>query len=206
MRPQYTPLTSPAAEPISVQQACDHLRIDSNDDLAYIGDLIPVAREYFDSMTGRASAEIQYQLTASTWADLFDQTPTEALKSVPRDKYSILLFRTPLVSVESVKYYAQGATVLTTMSANDYRVVTTAQPGILQLIVDPPAIEDRVDAIQITFTAGNDCPPAMSKHAIRMLTAHFYEQRTPVAFTSVAEIPFTLRAIIDNQRIRGHFA
>jgi uncharacterized phiE125 gp8 family phage protein len=206
MRPQYTVLTSPAAEPISTQQACDHLRIDSNDDISYVSSLIPVAREYFDSMTGRSSALLQYQLTASNWQDIFDQTPTDRIKSSPRDKYAILLFRSPLVSVDSVKYYAPGATALTTMSASNYRVVTTAQPGILQLIIDPPDIDDRVDAIQITFTAGTDCPSAMAKHAIRMLTANFYEQRTPVAFTSVAEIPFTLRAIIDNQRIRGHFA
>lgn len=206
MRPTYNAITSPPAEPISAQQACDHLRIDSNDDLAYVADLIPVAREYFDSMTGRSSGEIQYTLTASRWEDLFDLTPSKADLTVSRDKYAIPIFRTPLVSVESIKYYAPDASEQTTMSANDYRVVTAAQPGIVQLSVDPPDVEDRVDAIEITFTAGNDCVSAMAKHAIRMLVAHFYEQRTPVAFTSVVEIPFTLRAIIDNQRIRGHFA
>jgi uncharacterized phiE125 gp8 family phage protein len=206
MRPQYTPLTTPAAEPLTATQAADHLRVDSTDDIAYVGDLVAVAREYFDGMTGRSSAQIQYVLTASRWEDIFDQTPSDNITSIPRDQYAIPLYRSPLVSVDSIKYYAPDATTLTTMATTDYRVVTNAQPGIVQLKNDPPEIDDRIDAIQITFTAGGDCVPAMSKHAIRMLVAHFYEQRTPVAFTSVNQIPFTLKSIIDNQRIKGHFA
>lgn len=206
MRPHYTITSSPASEPITAEQAADHVRIDSTDDLAYVRDLVSVAREYFDSMTGRSSAQISYLLTASKWSDLFDKTPSASNRATPRDLCAIPLFRTPLISVESVKYYAPDADALTTMSASDYRVATATEPGIVQLKEAPPETADRVDAIQIAFTAGSDCTPAMSKHAIKMLVAHFYEQRTPVAFTSVQQIPFTLQAIIDNQRVRGHFA
>jgi uncharacterized phiE125 gp8 family phage protein len=206
MRPQYSPLTSPAAEPLTTSQAADHLRVDSTDDLAYIGSLVSVAREYFDSMTGRSSAQIQYLLVASQWRDLFDQTPSDTVTSIPRDAYAIPLFRTPLLSVDSIKYYAPGATTLTTVPTTDYRVVTAAQPGMVQFINDPPEADDRLDAIQITFTAGTDCPNAMSRHAIRMLVGHFYENRMPVSIGNIVnEIPYTLQAIIDNQRIRGNF-
>jgi hypothetical protein len=206
MRPHYTVTQCPAAEPVTGDQAAAHCRIDSTDDLAYVSDLVAVAREYFDGMTGRSSARMSYLLTAARWEDLFDKVPSENNRYAPRDLYAIPIFRTPLVSVESVKYYAPDAETLTTMSADDYRVSTATEPGVIQLVGEPPETADRVDAIQIAFTAGNDCTSAMSKHAIKMLVAHFYEQRTPVAFTSVQQIPFTLQAIIDNQRVRGHFA
>lgn len=212
MRPQYSIAVQPTNEPITLAQASDHLRVDSTDDQAYISDLIPVAREYFDAVTGRSSAPISYLLTAETWEDLFDPNRSqrrdiirESWQAGMFNNYAIPIFRTPLVSVESVKYYAPNATQLTTMSAADYRVVTGAEPGRIQLVSSPPAISDRVDAIQITFTAGDLCPPAMSRHAIKMLVANFYEQRVPIAFASATEIPYTLRALIETQKVGGNF-
>jgi hypothetical protein len=45
----------------------------------------------------------------------------------------------------------------------------------------------------------------MSRHAIKMLVANFYEQRVPLAFASSTEIPYTLRALIETQKIGGNF-
>jgi len=201
MRPHYSITAQPDAEPITLAQASEHLRVDSTEDQAYISDLIPVAREYFDALTGRASAIATYVMTAETWEDLFYQIGRIENTSA----YVIPIYRTPLLSVTSVKYYAPDADTLTTMSASDYRVITTAEPGMIQLKNSPPSVDDRIDAIQITFTAGTDCAPAMSKHAIRMLVAHFYENRAPVAYASTYEIPFTLKALIENQKIGGFF-
>ncbi len=195
MRPQYSTTVAPHSEPITLSQASDHLRVDSTDDQSYISDLISVAREYFDSVTGRASAETTYLLTAESWGDLFNCPAT----------YEIPIFRTPLASVSSVQYYAPDATTLTTMATTDYRVVTGAEPGRIQLVSSPPSVDDRIDAIQITFIAGNNCPPAMSKHAIKMLTANYYDQRAPIAFASTTEIPYTLKSLIENQKIGGYF-
>ena len=114
MLPQYSITVNPYSEPISLAQASDHLRVDSTDDQSYISDLISVAREYFDSVTGRASAETTYLLTAESWGGLFNCPST----------YEIPIFRSPLASVSSVQYYASGATVLTTMPTTDYRVIT----------------------------------------------------------------------------------
>ena len=196
MRPQYSTTVEPHSEPITLAQASDHLRVDSTDDQSYISDLISVAREYFDSVTGRASAETTYLLTAESWWDLVACPST----------YEIPIFRSPLASVASVQYYASGDTVLTTMPTTDYRVITGAEPGRIQLVSSPPAVEDRIDAIQITFIAGNNCPPAMSKHAIKMLVSNYYDQRAPIVTGTIAtEIPYTLKAIIENQKIGGNF-
>ena len=194
MRPQYSITVAPTSEPITLSQASDHLRVDSTDDQSYISDLISVAREYFDAVTGRSSAPATYVLTAENWEDVFHGL-----------SYAIPIYRSPLVSVTSVKYHAATSGTLTTLDPSEYRVITSAEPGRVQLVNSPPAISDRIDAIQITFVAGNDCPPAMSRHGIKMLVANFYEQRVPIAFASATEIPYTLRAIIENQKIGGHF-
>lgn len=203
MRPQYSITTAPTSEPITLAQASDHLRVDSTEDQSYISDLISVAREYFDAVTGRSSAIATYVLTAETWEDLFN--PTRRDNTIFYNGYVIPIYRTPLLSVASVKYYAPDATSLTTMSASGYRVVTGAEPGRIQLVDAPPSIDDRIDAIQITFTAGADTAPAMSKHAIRMLVANFYEQRAPISFAAASDIPYTLKSIIENQKIGGNF-
>ena len=194
MRPQYSITVAPTSEPITLSQASDHLRVDSTDDQSYISDLISVAREYFDGVTGRSSAPTTYVLTAENWEDVFHGL-----------SYAIPIYRTPLVSVSSIKYYAASTGTLTTLDPSEYRVITGAEPGRVQLLNSPPAIFDRIDAIQITFIAGNDCPHAMSRHGIKMLVANFYDQRVPIAFASATEIPYTLRAIIENQKIGGHF-
>jgi len=196
MRPQYSTSVAPNSEPITLAQASDHLRVDSTDDQIYISDLISVAREYFDSVTGRASAEATYTLTAESWENIISCSAT----------YEIPIYRAPLVSVSSVKYYAPDESSLTTMETTAYRVVTGAEPGRIQLISSPPSVDNRIDAIQITFVAGNDSPPAMSKHAIKLLTANYYDQRAPIVTGTIAtEIPYTLRSLIDNQKIGGHF-
>jgi len=211
MRPQYSISIAPTSEPITLAQASDHLRVDSTDDQSYINDLIPVAREYFDSTTGRSSAIATYVLTAGTWEDLFNPSRRQSNQRDFADQvteyngYVIPLYRTPLLSVDSVKYYAPDGVSLTTMSASEYRVITGAEPGRIQLVNSPPAIHDRIDAIQITFKAGTSTPTALSKHAIKMLVGNFYEQRTPISFAAASEIPYTLRAIIENQKIGGYF-
>ena len=211
MRPQYSISTAPTSEPITLAQASDHLRVDSTEDQSYISELISVAREYFDAVTGRSSAIATYVLTAETWEDLFNPSRR---KTNERNTYAevneyngyvIPIYCTPLLSVTSVKYYAPDATSLTTMSASAYRVITGAEPGRIQLVDSPPSIDDRIDAIQITFTAGADTAPAMSKHAIKMLVANFYEQRTPISFAAASEIPYTLKSIIEAQKIGGNF-
>lgn len=203
MRPQYSISIAPISEPITLKQASDHLRVDSTDDQVYINDLIPVAREYFDAITGRSSALATYILTAPTWEDLFNPTRRDGVTVF--NNYEIPIYRTPLVSVDSIKYYANDSETLTTMSASDYRVITGAEPGRIQIKDSPPSVEDRIDAIQITFKAGVDAAPAMSKHAIKMLVANFYEQRAPIAFASASEIPYTLKSIIEAQKIGGNF-
>ena len=195
MRPQYSITQQPAAEPITIDQASEHLRVDSTDDISYIASLIPVAREYADSITGRVSAGTRLLLAGDSWCNLSDGN----LGMIP-------IFRTPLISVESVSYYAPDATELTVMDSADYRVILSTEPGMVQITGDFPETDTRPDAIQIEFTAG-DCraTSAIQKHSIKMLVAHLYENRLPISFASFTSLPYSLDTLLENQRIGGWF-
>ena len=214
MRPQYSIVSQPISEPITYAQAADHLRVDSQADVNYITDLIPVAREYVDGLTGRVSAATTHKLTADSWQSLFEgpsplgadfNDPIYGVMPRNGNQQVIPLWRTPLVSVSSVKYYANGDTVLTTMDTADYIVVTGSEPGRIQILDGLPALDDRIDAVQITFIAGNATPNAVHRHAIKLMVAHLYETRTPIAFASAVEIPHTLKDLITNQKTGGFF-
>lgn len=209
MRPHYSLVTASATEPLTIEQASEHVRIDSNDDLVYLESLIGVAREYVEAVTGKVSTLATYKLVAPSWHSLINGDDNR-LTIPARNIYSIPVYRTPLVSVTSIKYYPPNTESQTTISASDYRVITTTEPGIIQFKESPPSVEDRPDAIEIVFVAGyaDSCntPPGL-KHAQKMLVAHWYEQRVPVSTGgSVNEIPFTLKTLIENQKVGGWIA
>jgi len=196
MRSHYSLTLAPDTEPVNIDQASEHLRVDSSDDIALIESLISVAREYVDSVTGRVSSVSGWRLTASAWTDLIGTSQTDVFS----------LHRTPLVSVESISYYAPDAATLTVMDEADYRAITTSEPGAIQITGDLPDLDARPDAIQIEFTAGYSDPslaPAVLRHAVKMVVAHLYENRLPVAFASCSEIPFSLSNLIQNQKVGG---
>lgn len=199
MHPNYSLVTPPDSEPITSAQATKHVRVDSEADQDYIGGLIAVAREYVDGITGRVSMESAWRLSAATWQALFG----------PAQVDTISLHRTPLVSVESISYYANGETSLTVIDPADYIVVTGYEPGLIKITGDLPTLADRPDAIQIEFTAGYstaDLVPAIQKHAIKLLVDHLYDQRAPVAFASCQNLPFSLETFISNQKVGGWVA
>jgi uncharacterized phiE125 gp8 family phage protein len=194
-RPFYSLVTAPETEPVIYDEAAEHLRVDSEADASYIDGLIAVAREYVDSITGRVSATSTWKLTCAGWHEL-----------LTRGSDIVRLERTPLVSVSHVKYYTDD--VLTTLDSAEYRVITAAEPGMIQFHGETPSVDDRPDALQITFVAGYTAPeetPPGLRHAIKMLVAHLYENRLPVAFASCQEIPFTLQSLIANQKTGPRF-
>jgi uncharacterized phiE125 gp8 family phage protein len=199
MRPHYSIVSRPIPEAIDYAAAADHLRVDSAADISYIESLIAVACDYVGEVTGRIGTQTSPLCVAGSWDDLTGGDRLGRLK----------IGRAPLVSVSSVKYYAPDATTLTTIDPTDYFVITTTDLGMLQPVDEWPDVDERPDAIQITFIAGHNegnPAPATWKHAAKMLVAHLYEERKPVAFTSCQEIPFTLKALIDHNRMEGRFA
>jgi len=215
MNPQYHITQAANLEPVSLEEVTQHVRIDSIEDHAYLSELISVAREYVDSVTGWISNATGWTLTAANWQDLFDVPtskqdsfvdPIYGLTSPSDPQYAIKIQKHPLVSVSSVKYYDATSNTLTTLPLEEYRVFTNGAIGYIQLVKSPPATFDRIDAVQIVFTAGKQDANPITKHSVKMLVAHLYENRVPVSFGAVAAaIPYTLEALIQNQKATGFF-
>lgn len=196
MRQHYSIITQPIVEPISYDEAADHVRIDSTDDVELVRSLVSVAREMIDGVTGLASTRATFRLVADSWDTIRDRRQASF--------FQIPIYRTPLVSVQSVKYYDTDNT-LQTVSVDDYSVITTTQPGCIFFPETPDCAFDRPDAVQVEFTAGHVDPcdvSPMHRHAIKMMVHHLYEQRG-IIDSAKAEIPWTITAIINQIKVGG---
>jgi hypothetical protein len=85
----------------------------------------------------------------------------------------------PLQAVTAIKYYDPAGT-LQTLDPSVYRVVSGRRPGYLVFTAGLPAMANREDALQTTFTCGYGDPCDVPDHlqqAIRLLAADAYRAR-----------------------------
>lgn len=177
------------------------LRVDSEDDATLIESLISTAREIVEDFTGRALISQTWRLVSSEWPE------TCAINGD-----IITLDRSPLVSVETVKYYPSSGAAQKTLSSDSYHVVTGLMPGVIVLEdgYSWPDLAVRPDAVEVNFTAGYANAAAVPKtlrHCVLLLLAHLYELRSPVNVGNIVnEIPFTVRHLLESQRVGGWVA
>jgi len=169
-------LTSPPAiEPVTLEEAKAHLKVDTADDDALIAALIAAARARAELIISRAFITQQWMLSLDCW-------PQDGVIAIPFP---------PLQSVASVTAYARddGATVL---DPETYQVDTASAPARLALKpgASPPVNLRRINAIEVAFTAGYgdaaDDVPALIREAILEIVADLYVHRgdsdeTPLA-------------------------
>lgn len=190
-----TLITAPAKEPITRALFKEHARISIDDDDDYIDNLIKSVRRQVEQITNRA-------LITQTW-DVF-------YSGWPQGDYIKIPFP-PLRSVTSVKYRDSDYTE-NTMDTGDYRVLTNTEPG--QVALDYGAtwpsetLIGNDEAIYIRFVAGYgddrlDVPDDI-RHAMLMLTSHYYEMREPtIVGTILTPVPMTVdRLLADHRRSR----
>lgn len=159
----YRELTQPAAEPVSLLTAKNHLRVDFPDDDAYIASLITAARQYVEKYTNRAifNRSMLLQLDYFPWPGWGGTTNATGYSGMLTWYYRGLAIRLPkpaTFSVESVSYIAtDGVTVVTIDPAN----------YIVDLISEPARISPRPGytwpyqqnylpgQVRVNFTAGS---------------------------------------------------
>lgn len=152
-------LIPPAVEPVTLQEAKDHLRLDTDAHDAMLQVQIQAAREHVEMFTRRQLVTATYLLTMPVFAPV------------------ILLPFPPLHAVMQVQYRdPQG--VLTVLPPEAYTVETQTEPGRLY-VTTIPAYGAALDAVQVTFEAGYGVSgadvPARARQAILLLVGDFYE-------------------------------
>ncbi|MFQ5535459.1 MAG: head-tail connector protein [Sphingomonadales bacterium] len=187
-------VTAPAAEPITLAEAKDHLRITGTDDDVYITRLIAAARQHVDGSDGILGRA----LITQTWDLFLPKFPAEIRVPLP-----------PLQSVTSIKYIDAGG-ITQTLAASEYTVDVKRQPGrIVEAFGKSwPATRDVPNAVEVRFDAGygladSDVPEPI-RHALLFFIAHLFERREPVVTgTTVAKIPDAADALLASYRIHG---
>lgn len=169
-------ITAPAAEPVTLQEAKDSLRVDGIDEDVRITRHIINARRQAEAYTER-------QLVTATWELVLDAFPPV-----------IRLPRPPLQSVESITYI------------DDAGVVQTLDPGVYKVLAGEPArivpaynqawpsVLPEPDAVVIRFVAGYGDPAAVPediKDWMLIQIGTLYEHREGVVVGQApAAMPF----------------
>ena len=194
-------ITEPTAEPITLEQARLHLRLDAegspatHPDDTLVEGLIKTAREYLDGDDGLLGRCLMTQ----TWELVMDQFPGCEIR-VPLP---------PLQSITSVKYDDLDG-VEQTIASSNYIVDNVAKnkPGWIVPIAAYawPATLDRINGVRVRFVAGYGNAaqiPTPIIHAMYLWIGHLYGNREQVAPTNMQAIPFGVEALLANYRIMG---
>lgn len=195
LRIYYNRTVAPTVEPVTIDEAIRHLQLSIRDDDACVLSAIKTARDYFESYTGRV-------IMASTWVAVCEEWPTNR---------KIELTPSPVTAITSVKYFADGANSLTTVSTDDYVFSPYVSPAAITFgnSLASPSLSKRPDAVQITFTAGVASPLNVSPmliHTVKILTHYFYWNPSPITVAQVHLLPMQLQNLLSSQRVSGWVA
>ena len=183
-------VTGPTTEPLTLAEAKAHCRIDISDDDGLLAGYILAARHWIEGQTHRAMVQRTYDYTID-WC-----WPTKNCRSW------IDLPFPPLVSVTSVSYVdTNGATQ--TLSTSLYTVMTNRPVGAITNAYEQtwPDLRPQVEAITVRFVAGYASVPDDLVQAMKMLVAHWYENRETVVIGQATEVPMAVEALVSAYRV-----
>jgi uncharacterized phiE125 gp8 family phage protein len=167
-------ITPPAVEPVSLDDARAHLRIDGSDDDALISSAIVSARAHVEALTRRALVEQGWRVYLDAW-------PRRRIIRVPV---------TPLISVDAITVY-DGSGDPTTLTTEYYDVDVAT--GRILMAAGVPLPTRHLNGIEIDITAGYGATsidvPTPLRRAVLMLVAHWYEHRGVVGHDMAGSVP-----------------
>lgn len=185
-----TVVTSPTVEPVSLDEAKAHLRVDVEDENDQIRALITAARQYIETFTGRA-------LCTQTWDLKLDAFPCSD---------TLWLRKPPVSSVTSITYL-DTANVSQTWSASNYLTDLPAGEQATFARITPaygvvwPSTYSVINAVTVRFVCGYGATgatvPEGLRQAMKLMIGHLYGFREPaMAGTTVTPIPTALDAVL----------
>jgi uncharacterized phiE125 gp8 family phage protein len=186
-----TLITAAAVQPVSVAECKSDLRIDVANEDDLISDYIDAAARYCSEVTGRKLISQTWKYGIGNEPGKFVATP---FKPVFNSFQPIELPFNPVSAIVEVQYF----------DADNVSQVLNLADFYLYNYQWPPFYERR-DALNITFTTGYGATgadvPSNIKRAIRLLVAHWYEQRMAVTVgQSAMPIPFGVDAMLNVDR------
>lgn len=184
-------VTAPTVEPVTLEEARLHRRVDDSADDALITELIAAGRQIFEGETGR-------QLITATWRLDLDAFPAS-------DRLPVIVPKAPLLTVTSITYLDSSGNSQT-WSASEYTVRTYDGPFARPGMVYPSPDEEYPDtypvrnAVSVNFTAGYGADaslvPESVKATIKEMVGDLYEERESfIVGTTVSANPSFTRML-----------
>lgn len=208
------------AEPVTVAEAAEHLRIDAYGSPAeypeatLLGALIVAAREYVEHVSGVTLCPQTLELTGRSFSGL--------LRHEGDVDNGIELRTSPVRGIESITYVdAAGASQsldLASVLLDETADVPTIYPAYGTALW--PATRDQAAAVRIRFTAGYDAVggspsvtvlPFMLRAAVLLMVGHLYDNREETVRgegggTLPNPNPLGISALVERYKLRRGFA
>ena len=150
---------------------------------------ITAARSHVEGATRRVLIEQTWRLYLDRW---------------PRGR-TLRLPVVPLIAVDAIRVRAGDGPIL--LDDADFAVDAASAPSRLTITGDAPSPVGRaLNGIEIDVTAGYGetaaAVPSPLRHAVMMLVAHWYEQRSAVGEARISEtVPLGFAALIAPYRV-----
>jgi uncharacterized phiE125 gp8 family phage protein len=188
----YTLVEAPAEEPVSLEEAKLHCRVDHNDDDEWFNVTIPAARQFVERAVRRS-------LVTQTWR--LD------LSGFPRRRGPIQLAHGPVQSVVGIAYQDGSNDPVAEMDEALYVLSQGEDTSAIWPAHEQewPDFTAQPSAVQVTFVAGYggaDDVPEPLKHAILLQVGHWNEAREAVSFSAPpSEVPLAFESLIGSYRV-----
>ncbi len=181
-----TIVTDVTDEPLSVDDQKAHLRIDTDDDDAYIATCITAARQWIEGQTKRA-------IMNQTW-DYGIDYHWPVRNGRHRIDFPLNPVTAPASPETTVITYVDDNGTTQTLAQTQYTVVSRRHGSFIVPAFNAtwPSIRSVPNAITVRFRAGDSSNIPQELHrAVLILAAHYYEERE-----TAADAPPAVEALI----------
>ena len=202
--------TEPTAEPLSLQEVKEYLRLEDASDERVVQPMITAVRQFAEEHLGRSLMQQTITLYLDTAIDT-ENPLWEGMRTAPDLNYYknyIVLPKSPVQSVTSVKTYNDSDTA-TTMAASKYYVDTSREPARIVLRTGesfPTALRvaNAIEVIYIVGYASAFAIPEPIRLGMFQHIAHLYEHRGDMGeYLQAREIPAMIKMLYAPYRIHG---
>lgn len=207
-------ITPPTAEPISIEEASAHLRVDVYD--SYVVGLIPAAREWIEKFTGRSMTWRLLEIGLDAfpghhrgWHRFPDRRLGVAYTCEGRHPQPIRLPGGPVNALDRI-LYADAAGIAQTMT--DAQFDSYEEPARVLPAAGGswPSTQIIMGAVKVRYWAGYTLPddspsgtplPMPLKQAMLLVLGHLYENRENSVDVALQSIPLGAEALARPYRL-----
>ena len=170
------------ASVISTSDLKNHLRVTSSDEDSLINSYRTAACQFVENYCNTRLTSQSVYFYASTFGAI--------------GEFQI----SPVISVTAVEYKtSQGGSYISLGSTN-YYVERARVPALIKFMTAPSVDNDAIAPVRVTATCGYATTPEPLVHAVRLLVAHYFENRQAAEVGFIKEIPLGIKSLLNTYR------